>query len=174
MGADNKQDDKRVLDEAEAKGDQYLTFQLAGEEYGVEILRVQEIRGWERVTRIPNSPVYVQGVVNLRGSIVPIFDLRLRFNLPVGAYSKDTVVIVLMIKRASGGMRSIGVVVDGVSDVINATTTDIASTPEFGGRISTEWISGLASDGDQMIMLLDVDKMFAEQDESLGREENAA
>lgn len=148
--------------EAEAKGEQYLTFQLAGEEYGVEILRVQEIRGWERVTRIPNSPSYVQGVVNLRGSIVPIFDLRQRFNMPFAAYSKDTVVIVLMIKRSRGGMRSVGVVVDGVSDVINATTTEISSTPEFGRSIATEWIAGLATARGKMIMLLEVDRMFNE------------
>lgn len=145
----------------ESQGDQYLTFQLAGEEYGVDILRVQEIRGWERVTRIPNSESYVQGVVNLRGSIVPIFDMRLRLGLAVEPYSKDTVVIVLMVKQG-GQTRSVGVVVDGVSDVINATNQDISGTPEFGGRIATEWISGLATWGEEMIMLLDVDRMFAE------------
>ncbi len=151
----------------EVRGAQYLTFQLAGEQYGVEILRVQEIRGWERVTRVPNAPDYVLGVVNLRGCIVPIFDLRLRLSLPVGEYRKDTVVIVLMIKQAER-VLSVGVVVDGVSDVINATSQEIASTPQFGGRIATDWIEGLASAGEQMVMLLDVDRMFTELEESVG------
>jgi purine-binding chemotaxis protein CheW len=174
MSKETKADNKNLLQGLESDGDQYLSFRLAGETYGVDILRVQEIRGWERVTRVPNAPRYVLGVVNLRGSIVPIFDLRLRFNLPAGHYSKDTVVIVLMTHQAGGGMRSIGLVVDAVSDVINASGTDIAVTPEFGGRISTEWIAGLASTVEQMIMLLDVDKMFAELDEDHAGEEHAA
>ena len=162
MNAEAVNEDVEAQDELEVDGEQYLTFQLADEEYGVEILRVQEIRGWERVTRVPNSPVYVQGVVNLRGSIVPIFDLRLRFGLTAQEYGEDTVVIVLLAKREDGGMRSIGVVVDGVSDVLNATATDISNTPEFGAKVSTEWISGLATARDKMIMLLDVDKLFDE------------
>ena len=176
MKSETDNDDIDTLPgEAEAKGEQYLTFQLAGEEYGVEILRVQEIRGWERVTRIPNSPGYVQGVVNLRGSIVPIYDLRQRFNMTVATYSKDTVVIVLMIRRSSSNStRSIGVVVDGVSDVINATSTEISSTPEFGGRISTEWIAGLATARGKMIMLLDVDRMFDDREGIIEEEEFAA
>lgn len=162
MNAEAVNEEVEAQDELEVDGEQYLTFQLADEEYGVEILRVQEIRGWERVTRVPNSPIYVQGVVNLRGSIVPIFDLRLRFGLTAQEYGEDTVVIVLLAKREDGGMRSIGVVVDGVSDVLNATATDISNTPEFGAKVSTEWISGLATARDKMIMLLDVDKLFDE------------
>ena len=142
-------------------GAQYLTFSLAEEEYGVDILRVQEIRGWEMVTRVPNAPVYVKGVLNLRGAIVPIFDLRERFDLSVQEYTKDTVVIVLRVMAASG-MRSIGVVVDAVSDVLNSTKDSITNTPDFGGSVATEYISGLISAGGKMIMLLDVDKLLNE------------
>ncbi|CAK0775207.1 purine-binding chemotaxis protein CheW [Gammaproteobacteria bacterium] len=162
--ADTKQK-SRNLDSAGISKVQYLTFLLAEEEYGVDILRVQEIRGWEAVTRLPNSPSYVKGVLNLRGAIVPIFDLRHRFDLPCQPYSKDTVVIVL---RAQGhkGIRSIGVVVDGVSDVLNANPEDIRATPDFGARISTEFIAGLASLGGAMVMLLDVDKLLGAGGES--------
>jgi len=153
------------------RGEQYLTFQLADEEYGVHILRVQEIRGWERVTRIPNSPEYVLGAVNLRGSIVPIFDLRMRFSLLRQDYGKDTVVIVLRANKRDGGVRSIGVVVDGVSDVLNATAADISATPEFGARVAIDWISGLASSNGKMIMLLDVDRLFEEDERASGEQE---
>jgi len=140
---------------------QYMTFTLADEVYGVDILRVQEIRGWETVTRIPNSPSYVKGVINLRGAIVPIFDLRERFNLPVQEYTKDTVVIVLRVSTAHN-TRIMGVVVDAVSDVLSAKAAEIGTTPDFGGTVSTEFISGLASAGGKMIMLLDVDKLLSQ------------
>ena len=142
-------------------GAQYLTFSLADEEYGVDILRVQEIRGWEAATRVPNAPSYVKGVLNLRGAIVPIFDLRERFNLSLQEYTKDTVVIVLRV-NAENGMRSMGVVVDAVSDVLNSSEDSRSNTPDFGGAIAIEFISGLLSAGGKMIMLLDVDKLLSE------------
>jgi purine-binding chemotaxis protein CheW len=150
---------------AKAQGEsahQYLTFSLADEEYGVDILRVQEIRGWEQVTRIPNSPPYVKGVLNLRGAIVPIFDLRQRFDMAAQEYGKDTVVIILRVTARKREMRNMGVVVDAVSDVLNARASEIRSTPDFGAGVATEYISGLASDGDKMIMLLDVDRLLNE------------
>lgn len=140
------------------RGAEYLTFHLGDEDYGVDILRVQEIRGWEHVTRVPNQPRYVKGVLNLRGSIVPIFDLRERLGMSGREYDKATVVIVLKVLNDSHE-RSVGVVVDGVSDVLNATDRDIAATPDFGARLDTEFITGLASAGGKMIMLLDVDKL---------------
>lgn len=145
------------------EGDEYLTFHLADEEYGVDILRVQEIRGWEKVTPVPNSPIYVKGVLNLRGSIVPVVDLRTRFNLPQSEYTPTTVVIVLSVK--SGGVendrtRVMGVVVDAISDVINAKMSDIQSTPEFDASIEIEYVQGLATSGDHMLMLVDVDKLL--------------
>jgi len=150
------------LDGATEDTDQYLTFTLADEDYGVDILRVQEIRGWEPVTRIPNAPAYVKGVLNLRGAIVPVFDLRQRFGMPMQAYSKDTVVIVLRVMNRGGGMRNMGVVVDAVSDVLNARASEIRGTPDFGVGVSTEYISGLATAADKMIMLLDVDRLLNE------------
>lgn len=153
----------QAADTAAEDKDQYLTFSLAAEEYGVDILRVQEIRGWEPVTRIPNAPEYVKGVLNLRGAIVPIFDLRQRFTMMPQEYGKDTVVIVLRVS-GEGEVRNMGVVVDAVSDVLNARASEIRGTPDFGAGVATEYISGLASSGDKMVMLLDVDRLLSEDD----------
>ena len=143
------------------KGDEYLTFYLANEEYGVDILRVREIRGWEQVTHIPNSPVYVKGVLNLRGSIVPIIDLRIRFNLPVAEYTQTTVVVVLsVISEADKRERIMGVVVDTISDVVYAKLNEIQATPNFDSSIEVQYIEGLATAGDNMIMLVNVDKLL--------------
>ena len=143
-------------------GDEYLTFSLADEEYGVDILRVQELRGWEAVTRIPNSPAYVKGVLNLRGAIVPIIDLRERFNLVVSEYTETTVVIVLSVNDGiDGNERTMGVVVDSISDVVHAKMSDIQATPKFGSALDTEYISGLADADGVMLMLLNVDAMLS-------------
>jgi len=141
---------------------QYLTFRLSEEHYGVDILRVQEIRGWEAVTRIPNSQQYVKGVINLRGAIVPIYDMRLRFHMPFQDYSKNTVVIVVRVKK-KGGEKHIGIVVDEVSDVVDTRPSEVTRAPDFGASIPTEMISGLFTSNDQMLILLDVDKMLKEQ-----------
>jgi purine-binding chemotaxis protein CheW len=143
-------------DQQDVSGTQYLTCMLANEQYGIGILQVQEIRGWEPVTRIPNAPGYVKGVVNLRGTIVPILDLRLRFGLPVEPYCKETVVIVVRATDRRGCERSVGFVVDAVSDVIVARDDEIASTPEFGANVPTEHIAGLVSENGDMVMLLDL------------------
>ena len=148
------------LDQHDVTGTQYLTCMLGAEQYGVGILQVQEIRGWEQVTRIPNSPGYVKGVINLRGTIVPILDLRLRFGLPVEPYTKETVVIVVRSADRHGEERSIGLVVDAVSDVIVANDDDVTSTPEFGANVPTENISGLVSEKGEMVMLLDVPSLL--------------
>lgn len=142
-------------------GREYLTFRLAEEEYGIDILRVREIRGWEPVTRIPNSPAYVKGVLNLRGAIVPIFDLRIRFDLPRSDYTATTVVVVLSVISSDKRERIMGVVVDAISDVVNAMAADIQSTPEFDSSIKIEYINGLASTtSEKMLMLVDVDKLL--------------
>ncbi len=143
----------------EHQGDEYLTFTLGSENYGVDILRVQEIRGWEVVTRIPNSPKYVRGVLNLRGAIVPVFDLRERIGLTSIDYSKETVVVVLRV-NSQVGERSMGIVVDAVSDVLNARADSIRNTPKFGHDIATEFISGLAESDGKMVMLLDIDRLL--------------
>lgn len=141
-------------------GCEYLTFRLADEEYGIDILRVRELRGWEPVTRIPNSPGYVMGVLNLRGAIVPVIDLRIRFDLPKTEYTPTTVVVVLSVKSSDGRERVMGVVVDAISDVVNASASDIQTTPEFDSTIKIEYINGLASSGEKMLMLVDVDKLL--------------
>jgi len=140
--------------------EQYLTFILGEEEYGVEILRVQEIKGWDQVTHIPNSPHYLCGVLNLRGTIVPIVDLRLRFEMPPKEYTPTTVVVVL--KVAGVTQRTVGIVVDGVSDAHNVVPEDIKPTPDFGSNVSTEFITGLVTLEDStMMMILNIDRLLS-------------
>lgn len=140
-------------------GQQYLTFVLAGEEYGVDILRVQEIKGWDSVTHIPNTPEYVRGVINLRGTIVPIIDMRIRFNLEQLAYGPTTVVIVLKVLSENGD-RIMGVVVDGVSDVYNMSDEAIKAAPDFGSAVDTDFVKGLATVNEKMVIILDIDHML--------------
>lgn len=145
------------------EGQQYLTFVLAGEEYGVDILRVQEIKGWDNVTHIPNTPSYVRGVINLRGTIVPIIDMRIRFNLEQLAYGPTTVVIVLKVLSESGD-RIMGVVVDGVSDVYNMLDEDIKESPDFGSAVDTAFVKGLATVNEKMVIILDIDHMLSSRE----------
>jgi purine-binding chemotaxis protein CheW len=143
--------------EAEAaRTSQYLTFVCAGEEYGVEILRVQEIKGWEAVTRIPCTPAWLLGVMNLRGMIVPVIDLRLRLGLPARTRDSSTVVVVLR-ARGARGERTAGLVVDAVSDVYSLGADAIQITPEMGGHVDA-CVRNLATVDSKMIMLLDVDR----------------
>lgn len=138
---------------------QYLTFILDDAEYGVDILRVQEIKGWDAVTPIPNAPLYVRGVINLRGAIVPIIDLRQRFGLPRTHYGITTVVVVLRVLHATGS-RIMGIIVDAVSDVYNVTDDSMRPPPEFGSAISTEFVKGLASVGEKMVIMLEIDRLL--------------
>lgn len=138
---------------------QFLAFVLGSEEYAVDILRVQEIRSWEPVSRIPNVNPYEKGVVNLRGAIVPIIDLRERFNLGHSEYTPVTVVV-LHTRDDNGRQRVMGVVVDAVSDVVDVDTAAVQMTPDFGARVSTEYINGIVSVGERMVLLLDVDKLL--------------
>jgi purine-binding chemotaxis protein CheW len=143
----------------DAGSHQVLTFTLGAETYGVDILRVQEIRGYSTVTRIPQAPAHVLGVLNLRGSIVPIVDMRMRFNLERAEYTPLTVIIVLSVESPAG-RRDIGVVVDGVSDVIDVAVSDIKPAPELGEQVNTEFIEGLAAVSGRMVMLLDIDTLI--------------
>ena len=138
---------------------QYLTFIMAGEEYGVDILAVQEIRGWEATTVIPNAPSYIKGVINLRGTIVPIMDLRSRFNLERIAYSPVTVVIILKVETERGD-RVMGIVVDAVSDVHSISDSDTRNSPDLIEDLNTEFIRSLVSVDDSMIILLDVQRLL--------------
>lgn len=147
------------LGSASSDAEQYLTFMLNGEEYGVDILRVQEIKGWNPTTKIPNTPDYIRGVMNLRGAIVPIIDLRSRFNMPAIDYTATTVVIVLKV-HTSGAERTIGFVVDAVSDVYNVAADQYRPAPDFGSHVDTAFIRALATVDEKMVILLDIDCML--------------
>lgn len=136
-------------------GRQYLTFTLGAEEYGVEILRVQEIKGYSAVTPIPNTPAYVKGVMNLRGAIVPIVDLRAKLAMAEAVYNQFTVIIVVRV-----GVRTFGVVVDAVSDVLDIPATDVQPTPDFGAQVDAPFISGVARTGDRLVILLDIERVL--------------
>lgn len=138
---------------------QYLTFMLADEEYGIDILKVQEIKGWESATGIPNAPEFVLGVINLRGKVIPIVDLRKLFKLPGVEYGKSTVVIVVKV-GFEGHSRTVGMVVDAVSEVYNISGNMEQATPDFGGVVNTEFVKGLTAVDGKMIILLDVDKLI--------------
>ena len=138
---------------------QVLTFVLGNETYGVDILRVQEIRGWSAVTKIPHAPPHVLGVLNLRGSIVPIVDLRMRFALERAEYTAVTVIIVMSVVTASG-RRDFGVVVDGVSDVVDVNSAEVKPAPEFGERSATDYLLGLVTVAERMVVLLDIDRLI--------------
>ena len=138
---------------------QYLTVNLAHEEYGVDILSVREIRGWTPVTRIPQSPHYVLGVLNLRGAIVPVIDMRLRFGLAREEYNATTVTVIVMVAG-----RQFGVVVDAVSDVIDVANDAMRPVPDMGTTVDTEYLKGLTAVGERMVLLLDADKLLQPQD----------
>lgn len=147
------------LDDPTGSTDQYLTFLLGEEEFGVDILRVQEIKGWEQSTSIPNTPDYIRGVMNLRGTVIPIVDLRRRFELDSAEYTPTTVVIVLKIE-GDHSTRTMGFVVDAVSEVYNIAPDNLQPAPDFGSRVNTQFLQGLAVIEDKMIILLDFDRLI--------------
>lgn len=134
---------------------EFLTFTLGKEEYAIDILKVQEIRGYDAVTTVVNSPAFIKGVINLRGVIVPIVDMRLKFNLGEPTYDAFTVVIILNV-----GDRVVGIVVDGVSDVIGLSTEDIKAAPEFGAAVDTAYMRGLITYEERMIIVLDIEGLM--------------
>lgn len=141
---------------------EFLTFRLGGEEYGIEILKVQEIRGYDSITQIANAPDFIKGVVNLRGIIVPIIDMRIKFRLGNADYDQFTVVIILNVAG-----RVMGIVVDGVSDVISLEAEQMHPTPGFGSVIDTEYIMGLGTVDERMLILIDIEKLMASSDMGL-------
>ncbi|SFC46591.1 purine-binding chemotaxis protein CheW [Polaromonas sp. OV174] len=141
---------------------EFLSFTLGHEEYGVDIQKVQELRGYDAVTRIANAPDYLKGVVNLRGIIVPIIDMRIRFELGTPSYDQFTVVIVLNM-----GGRVLGMVVDGVSDVITLTPEQIKPAPEMGTLLDTDYMLGLGAVDERMLILLDIERLMSSQEMGL-------
>ena len=140
-------------------GQEYLVFTLGAEEYGIEILKVQEIRGYERVTRIANTPDFILGVTNLRGVIVPIIVLRVKFDFPTAV---NTVIIILNLSE-----RVVGIIVDGVSDVTSLTNDQIRPAPDFSVTLSTEYLLGLGTVDDRMLILVDIEKLLNSEEMQL-------
>jgi len=138
-------------------GSQFLTFQLGDELYGVDILRVQEIKGYTTVTKIPNTPPHIKGVLNLRGTIVPIVELRTKFGMPTIDYTLFTVIVVVVVRD-----RIMGLVVDSVSDVLNISKKDIQSPPEFGAKVDVSVLTGIGKSGDKLVALLNIDRLLTE------------
>ncbi|MBB6342720.1 purine-binding chemotaxis protein CheW [Pseudomonas fluvialis] len=141
---------------------EFLTFTLGSEEYAIDILRVQEIRGYDQVTAIANSPAFIKGVINLRGAIVPIVDLRIKFNLPSVTYDPFTVVIILNVLN-----RIVGIVVDSVSDVLALMPNEIKPAPEFGGSFDTQYLMGLATVEERMLILVNIEQLMSSQEMAL-------
>ncbi|NLN60393.1 MAG: purine-binding chemotaxis protein CheW [Deltaproteobacteria bacterium] len=138
----------------------YLTFSLDAEEYGIEILKVKEIVGMMNITRIPQAPAYIKGVVNLRGKVIPVVDLRLKFGLDAMDYTERTCIIVVEILAGDKNM-AVGVIVDSVSEVINIRGNDIQETPAFGGHVNTDYILGMAKTNGGVKILLDIDRILS-------------
>jgi purine-binding chemotaxis protein CheW len=146
------------LDETSAAGArEYLTFRLDQEEYGIDILKVQEIRGYESPTRVANAPGFIKGVVNLRGTIVPIVDMRLKFNCAKAEYNSFTVVIILNLRS-----RIVGIVVDSVSDVMELPAENLKAAPDIDSVIDSGSVLGLGSLGDRMLILLDIERLMTD------------
>lgn len=160
----SKEQSSKVVPSGAAQTDssEFLAFTLGSEEYGIDILKVQEIRGYETVTRIVNAPEFIKGVINLRGIIVPIVDMRIRFNLGTPTYDQFTVVIILNINN-----RVTGIVVDSVSDVTTLSTQQIKPAPEMGSVLSTDYLIGLGTLDDRMLILIDIDKLMTSSEMGL-------
>jgi len=153
---------QEAIREDMAANNEFLSFTLGKEEYGIDILKVQEIRGYDAVTVLANTPEFIKGVINLRGIIVPIVDMRIKFNLGNVTYDELTVVIILNVAK-----RVVGMVVDGVSDVISLTAEQIKPAPEFGASLDTQYIMGLGTLDERMIILADIERLMTSNDMAL-------
>lgn len=143
-----------------AQAGKYLTFSLADEHYGLEIVRVQEIVGLIPVTRVPRLPAFVAGVVNLRGKVIPVVDLRLSFGMPASAMGERTCIVIVSIERADGTTAIRGAIVDEVSDVVYFSADQIEPTPEFGTSVDTSFITGVGRLEERVVLLLDIDRVL--------------
>jgi purine-binding chemotaxis protein CheW len=151
--------DENQAEKSQRKEGKYLTFSLAGEEYGIGILQVKEIIGMITITPIPQTPPHVKGVINLRGKVIPVIDLRLKFGMHPMEYTERTCIIVIEVSREVGYIL-IGILVDSVSEVLNIKGADIEDTPNFGSRLNTDFILGMAKAGNAIKILLDIDRVM--------------
>jgi len=149
--------------QADARSGKYLTFQLANEEFGIRVLKVREIMGIQEITAVPQTPVHIKGVINLRGKVVPVVDLRLKFGVAAADYTQRTCIIVTQVQGESGPVM-MGIVVDGVSEVLNLTGAEIEDTPDFGEEISGGYLLGMAKVKGKVKILLDIDRVLSTQD----------
>lgn len=154
--------EEKLARAANEQGQEYLTFTLGDENYALDILQVKEIRGYEAVTKIANAPEFIKGVINLRGDIVPVIDLRIKFNVGEATYDEFTIVMVLQIEG-----RYVGVVVDSVSDVVTLTSDEIRPAPNFGVAFDSEYLIGLANVGEGMVILVDIQKLITSDEMGL-------
>jgi len=148
---------------ADVRSGKYLTFQLGNEEFGIQVLKVREIMGIQEITAVPQTPGHVKGVINLRGKVVPVIDLRLKFGLPSAEYTQRTCIIVTQVPGESG-LILIGVIVDGVSEVLNLAGSEIEDTPDFGEDVAAQYLLGMAKVKGKVKILLDIDKVLSAQD----------
>jgi purine-binding chemotaxis protein CheW len=148
---------------ADLRAGKYLVFHLGEEEFGIQVQKVREIMGVQDVTQVPQTPPHVKGVINLRGKVIPVVDLRLKFNMPAREYTQRTCIIVVQIAGARGTMQ-MGVVVDGVSEVLNIAGADVEDTPSFGKEVEVPYVMGLAKLKGKVKILLDIDQVMTARD----------
>lgn len=149
--------------QADSRAGKYLTFQLANEEFGIGVLKVREIMGLQEITAVPHTPAHVKGVINLRGKVVPVIDLRLKFGVAAAEYTQRTCIIVTQVQGDSGTIL-IGIIVDGVSEVLNLTAAEIEDTPDFGEEVASRYLLGMAKVKGKVKILLDIDRVLSTQD----------
>lgn len=155
--------DNAAAVQTDIRAGKYLTFELANEEFGIRVLKVREIMGLQDITAVPQTPVHVKGVINLRGKVVPVIDLRLKFGLAPAEYTQRTCIIVTQVQGESG-LLLMGIIVDGVSEVLNLSTAEIEDTPDFGEEVSGQYLLGMAKVKGKVKILLDIDRVLSTQD----------
>lgn len=163
MGKDIRLEEQGKLNELTTKEGKYLTFTLGNEEYGIEILKIKEIIGMMPITAVPQTPDFVKGVINLRGKVIPVVDLRLRFGMKEIEYTDRTCIIVVEIAGKTGNVI-IGIVVDSVSEVLNIKGDEIEDAPTFGTKLNTDYILGMAKISGGVKILLDIDKVLTSEE----------
>lgn len=149
--------------QTDPRAGKYLTFQLASEEFGIRVLKVREIMGVQEITAVPRTPAHVKGVINLRGKVIPVIDLRLKFGLPPAEYTQRTCIIVTQVQGGNCALQ-MGVVVDGVSEVLNLTGQEVEDTPDFGESEATQYLLGMAKVKGKVKILLDIDRVLSVQE----------
>jgi purine-binding chemotaxis protein CheW len=149
--------------QADARAGKYLTFQLANEEFGIRVMKVREIMGLQEITAVPQTPAHIKGVINLRGKVVPVIDLRLKFGILSAEYTQRTCIIVTQM-QGGNGLVLMGIIVDGVSEVLNLTASEIEDTPDFGEEVTGQYLLGMAKVKGKVKILLDIDRVLSTQD----------